>query len=1822
MVDIESPARLPHLDIVAPSEVKILVIPLFNISQDRLKHYIEFFQTNFNFISLKDIAPPRIGNISSITGSHRFASHLFNSGTLNVKYLSDWSSPSSRIKGLQPWMNICGIIGITEINPNQYSINPVECNDLNNNDESNSYYAEYRSIIYSEFRKKASSFLPVLTTRCIAFENSDTPLNNNIPLLNESFKPDKADTNFIGPEECITIPFDSKKLQMYISCELIDFVRDLLANVASIQFQLEKNFLQSTSGIVHSSYISQSEFSSSITQVRTASSNSSTESDRLRFTRELSLYQQWCSILILDGVNKTSIGRTHKLIADLFLMVGKYEIAYEIYESAMSILIPLNDYFWISTCIEGLCCCNLYLLAKHEGLWPLNKNVIINDSAESLNEFTNLDASHNILRSLKTGISQSLRIRRYAFEIVLKRLEVVLYLERALCLSISYAGKNGAVYTRKQSLSNPLTLLFKSSKTTKETNISRQGELENILPADNSTALAISMQINAIFAVCDYLSFLKQCITELKLIEPHLNLDDMSVLYNAKETSRNSFNSELDTQDVKLAAPFNNFMDTFKSKNVRANSGLNIDKKVIINGSKFIDKNVSSFFIAYNKMPKSIRGLTEFLATIISKNFNEEGPTILVNSDGKYLISGTSQNPMTIISNVIGSSSGPKSAFQTSTNMSSASSILNFGSYNALGIIAANATNAIGTNIKAPFGLSQNSYLLFGGLDQQKELTTPSIINMCISSLVLKESSLMASISSGITLKQEAEWLLHSAKLYNELNYHKKSFFYLSQFSKLVDMNESLIFNSETCNFFNDLLIDPKMDRVKTLLIALKSCMLALREIGYFNLSNISSRYLKSLKSSIYHINRKDFSVLTSIDLVRLIVNLALDATDTIDEIRENGIELNNEVKLLLRDLSAFSCDSIIHLLSYYNDVLNEAECLDLHESLSTLSSILKYDHTIFKRPIYKSNSSSLTFPVLHNLKYVKQGISENNIISHQSNDFIVGSNLIFNNSNKDAFQNFGHFTLPEDVKKVNNNIFIHDPFYIKASKIANDSRVVFANNPVFVEAVISNPFPISLSFTAYAASFTNFPDDYESIKVDITLDSYENKKIIFQVNCLKPGDITIDSVIVSFYDNLLEFKLKSVSSLYNSLKENIDYKLDIKKLLSFSKNNSFNYDDYNELLNDHKLSKIDLLSEFIKPNSNGYSRNFIKEEAQHDFNLENLYDISLPVNLNNEAGSNRIIQFLDEVMFYNKIDSVKFKVLDAYPEFTLNNFEYSSINNSNIALKNKSSIDIIENEIATLYFDILLNSEIKSDGNRSILCKLEIEEIYTEELKRTPMNPSEAYFEDIYNNSIRPIWLYSYESGEYSHLVKYNFNELELFELFQSQPSSTKQYCNTINTTSVDVGHSDKLVCSMNFTKSNIILLDENDIKNSLKLIFKLYGKNNLKLLKINIHFAQVDLDSTTNISKTVFTSSSSVELDVNIIPAIKVTPMKLYNVNTAKQILTEKEIPYYFSIDNKRNIALRKIEIDSAFALMVNVVNYLPENVTILLNKSIAFMELNPFEKNKYGLIFIHEEIVFELLDLVISDANTGMGTGIKKDQIKELAYSLLNRNEGLEGIFKHIEKLNQNRKLWEIKGIQNILSNKMILEHDLKELSSTETTFFSKFIQNGISIPGFIECFLLRNITNTEDKEEHSNYPLLFKPIPETSKQFVVGRIHRYDDYTILSVMIEKYVNKFNNGNNDNKTLNTIANMSSIEYDEVNKIIKSFNSVFNGEIHKFNFWLQEILFRGNLIFNSSKVDTINSKESAKVLFDAKIITNNERITNKINIFNIIPSYDVNVI
>ncbi|TPX66055.1 hypothetical protein SpCBS45565_g04757 [Spizellomyces sp. 'palustris'] len=356
--------REPPFDLLKFARMRILLVPVHPIRRDTFRKYVDSL-SQFDVVSLMDLTPP-----DSSRSQSKFTEQMYHhEGYLHINYVTSYNKEHLPFEEFQLYRQIVGVIGI------------MHCQQVDSIGEG-----------YKRFQNILSRYPSVLASRCFAFEPTEQQADDT--------------------RGCIMIPDDPKKLSFYLMTQINDLANELLVAFGNLAAHFDKrpmisgplmpSSIASTPISAHATTFPASPASFSPTMQSLPSSASILQSPSLSASlplsgvstpiREgsaplLSAQDSTASMLGLgnlftpDKTKKRTPARAQKLIADLFLMAGRVDLATSSYSSAIETMKATGDYQWQAAAMEAYYCALILSLLPKTGLWPSTEDSPSSESA-------------------------------------------------------------------------------------------------------------------------------------------------------------------------------------------------------------------------------------------------------------------------------------------------------------------------------------------------------------------------------------------------------------------------------------------------------------------------------------------------------------------------------------------------------------------------------------------------------------------------------------------------------------------------------------------------------------------------------------------------------------------------------------------------------------------------------------------------------------------------------------------------------------------------------------------------------------------------------------------------------------------------------------------------------------------------------------------------------------------------------------------------------------------------------------------------------------------------------------------------------------------------------------------------------------------------------------------------------------------------------------------------------------------------------------------------------------------------------------------------
>ncbi|KAJ1562237.1 Trafficking protein particle complex subunit 9, partial [Nowakowskiella sp. JEL0078] len=320
------------LDFIDLARIRILVVPVTPLESETFRKYVDLI-CRLNVISLPDLTPPPLETAKG----GKFTEQLFHDGYIYLNFVSSYNKEHLPLEEFQLHRQVLGVIGI------------MHCQQVNNMTEG-----------LKRFNKILQRYPNALVNRCYAFEPSETQAD---------------DTKGV-----IMIP-NVGQLNFYLSTMINDFATDMLVAFGNLAQQYERRPMIPGPHLVSPLLISntgqsfnQGTSQSDLIAGRNFSSNSISYSNS-PITQEssssLGFNVGGLSFTSSDNkIKKRTPSRAQKLIGDIYLMAGRYDLASASYLAAIEQMRPNGDLQWQGAAAEAYYLATLLSLLGKAGITP------------------------------------------------------------------------------------------------------------------------------------------------------------------------------------------------------------------------------------------------------------------------------------------------------------------------------------------------------------------------------------------------------------------------------------------------------------------------------------------------------------------------------------------------------------------------------------------------------------------------------------------------------------------------------------------------------------------------------------------------------------------------------------------------------------------------------------------------------------------------------------------------------------------------------------------------------------------------------------------------------------------------------------------------------------------------------------------------------------------------------------------------------------------------------------------------------------------------------------------------------------------------------------------------------------------------------------------------------------------------------------------------------------------------------------------------------------------------------------------------------------
>ncbi|KAJ3273986.1 hypothetical protein HDV01_003656 [Terramyces sp. JEL0728] len=267
-------------------QIKVIVVPIYPQTVESFNRYFNII-SGISCVQLSELTVPDARQ--SISG--KFNDQLFHDGTLFYEYVQSYNRELGPLEDIELGRQIFGVIGV------------MNCGQLENLAEG-----------YKQFQQIIQRYPNSMVHRCFAFEPKEDQLDDTKGII---MIPNVGDISF------------------YLQTMINDFTTDLLTGFSSLATQLEKRTVIQMPLLISQTFQQEVESPVAISPIASPVVVKMMDSsgNLLNTESQLSQYNQSSnvsfvtSILNPDKTKKRTPARSQKLLADLYLLVGRLDLA-------------------------------------------------------------------------------------------------------------------------------------------------------------------------------------------------------------------------------------------------------------------------------------------------------------------------------------------------------------------------------------------------------------------------------------------------------------------------------------------------------------------------------------------------------------------------------------------------------------------------------------------------------------------------------------------------------------------------------------------------------------------------------------------------------------------------------------------------------------------------------------------------------------------------------------------------------------------------------------------------------------------------------------------------------------------------------------------------------------------------------------------------------------------------------------------------------------------------------------------------------------------------------------------------------------------------------------------------------------------------------------------------------------------------------------------------------------------------------------------------------------------------------------------------------
>ncbi|KAJ3023435.1 hypothetical protein HKX48_003129 [Thoreauomyces humboldtii] len=343
-----SVALLP-VDLLRPSQVRVLLVPIHPIRQETFRKYVEII-SEFAVVSTTDLTKPDLtkSQYVQISGVAKYTQQMYeHEGFLHMNYVTFYDREHIPLEEMQPWRQVVAVIGV------------MHCQQIPSIGDG-----------FKRFQSILTRYPSVLASRCFAFEPTEQQADDT--------------------RGCIMIPDDPKKLSFYLMTQMNDLANELLVAFGNMATHAEKRpmingpMMSSPIGALVTSaapspMVASSPFSPGGAQSASTQSPHNISGGLPSATRENSIAtlvsqdstaSMLGSLFAPDKTKKRTPARAQKIVGDLFLLAGRIDLAISSYLVAMEAMKAASDYQWQAATMESYYCALILSVLPKTGVWP------------------------------------------------------------------------------------------------------------------------------------------------------------------------------------------------------------------------------------------------------------------------------------------------------------------------------------------------------------------------------------------------------------------------------------------------------------------------------------------------------------------------------------------------------------------------------------------------------------------------------------------------------------------------------------------------------------------------------------------------------------------------------------------------------------------------------------------------------------------------------------------------------------------------------------------------------------------------------------------------------------------------------------------------------------------------------------------------------------------------------------------------------------------------------------------------------------------------------------------------------------------------------------------------------------------------------------------------------------------------------------------------------------------------------------------------------------------------------------------------------------